>query len=93
MLQKRQAIEWNCAVPETKQGKRVKEEYREPMDIEFECDGCMEPVSIMKFEDEDSLLEKIKGCRYLTNPLFNDARLLDREIVYGLVSAVLYASE
>lgn len=90
MLSKRKAIIWNYE-SESQTGKRLKEDCYEA--IENELDSLdSSPSALVRYEDENSLLDKVRKCRFVVDPLYNDKNLLNREVTYNLVSAVIHAS-
>lgn len=91
MLSKRKAIGWHYDEQESQSVKRIKDHVYEA--IENELDHMDSgPSALVIFDDELTLLEKIKKCRFVIDPLYNDQNILSREITYSLISAVMHAS-
>lgn len=73
------------------QAKKVLETGLEAMDLELDASETA-PGLVIEFEDLETFEEKIKSCRFVRNPLYNDCYLVDREIANNLLTAVIHCS-
>lgn len=94
MLRKRKALGWMkeaWPVADLAKANKVLETGLQPMDLELDASETASSL-VVQFEDQEAFQDLVKNCRFVRDPLYNDRFLVDREIAYNLLSAVVHRS-
>lgn len=94
MICKRKERQWALLheYSEPREAKRLKEEQRSQMEIERDFQQETER-GMLTFFDPDELVSEVARCPYILHHLFNDRRLVDREVALSLLNVLLQSSK
>lgn len=94
MICKRKERRWNLLhdYSEPEEAKRLKDEQHNQMEIERDFQQESER-GVLKFFDLDELMSAVASCPYILTHLFNDHRLVDREVASSLLNVLLLSSK